>query len=293
MLALGDQLPRYLLDRQQIWTTVVYTALFSLVFILVSIPFSDNAWFALGASNAFFYTVAFVVVAALVVIVSRALMFRCRTMKNFTVLGYVCWNVSEVVVVALLYTLFTFEGIKAGIIPPVGRETGMVFLSALVYTAVCLCVPFVLCSLQATIRDKDNTIRLMNYGNVVSDKPAPPYADKRITLFDNNGVLKFSISSDNLYFIESDDNYIKAWYMDSAGEMKQYMLRCRLKTVEDSFADSELVRCHRKYIVNIRKISILKSEKEGYKIDFDIDSIDPIPISKTYEQAVLARFNSR
>jgi len=151
----------------------------------------------------------------------------------------------------------------------------------------------VLCALQAAIRDKDNTIRLMNYGNVVSDKPAVPYTDNRITLFDNNGVLKFSISSDNLYFIESDENYIKAWYMDSAGEMKQYMLRCRLKTVEDSFADSELVRCHRKYIVNIRKISILKSEKEGYKIDFDIDSIDPIPISKTYEQAVLARFNSR
>ena len=40
--------------------------------------------------------------------------------------------------------------------------------------------------------ERANTIRLMNYGNVVSDKPAPPYADKRITLFDNNGVLKFS-----------------------------------------------------------------------------------------------------
>ena len=293
MLSLGDQLPRYLLEKQQIWTTVVYTALFALVFILVSIPFSSNAWFALGASQAFFYTVSFIVAAALVVIASRALMYRCRTMKNFTVLGYACWNVLEVVFVAVLYTAFTFQGVKADVIAPVGREPGMVFLSALVYVAVCLCVPFVLCSLQAAIRDKDNTIRLMNYGNVVSDKPAVPYTDKRITLFDNNGVLKFSISSDNLYFIESDDNYIKAWYMDSAGEMKQYMLRCRLKTVEDSFTDSELVRCHRKYIVNIRKISILKSEKEGYKIDFDIDSIEPIPISKTYEQAVLARFNSR
>ncbi len=293
MPSLGDQLPPYLLDRQQIWTTVVYTALFSLVFILVSIPFSGNAWFALGASHAFFYTVAFIVAAALLVIASRALMYRCRTMKHFTLLGYVCWIILEVVAVALLYTLFTYEGVKTGIIAPGDRNPGMVFLSALVYAVICLGVPFALCSLQAAIRDKDNTIRLMNYGNVVSDKPAVPYTDNRITLFDNNGVLKFSISSDNLYFIESDDNYIKAWYMDSAGEMKQYMLRCRLKTVEDSFADSELVRCHRKYIVNIRKISILKSEKEGYKIDFDIDSIDPIPISKTYEQAVLARFNSR
>lgn len=71
------------------------------------------------------------------------------------------------------------------------------------------------------------------------------------------------------------------------------MLRCPLKTVEDSFADSDLVRCHRKYIVNITKVKILKAEKEGYKISLGIDGADTIPISKTYEQNVLARFNSR
>ena len=293
MIKLGDQLPRYLLEKHQIWTTVVYTALFSLVFILVSIPFSSNAWFELGASEAFFYTLAFILISALIIILSRALLHRCRTLKRFSILAYSLWVVAEVVAVSLLYTFFTFEGTELGVIHPYLRNSGAVFLSALVYTAVCLCVPYALSSLAFALQDKDNTIRLMNYGNVVSDKPAVPYSYKRITLFDNNGVLKFSISSDNLYFIESDDNYIKAWYMDSGGEMKQYMLRCRLKTVEDSFADSELVRCHGKYIVNIRKISILKSEKEGYKVDFDIDSVDPIPISKTYEQAVLARFNSR
>ena len=293
MLKLLDQIPRYLLDREPVWTTVVYTALFSLVFLLVSIPFSADAWFALGASQAFFYTLAYILLAAVVVILSRALMYRCRMLKNFTLLGYCAWVVAEVVLVSLLYMAFTREGAELGIIDGGARDDLTVFLSAVVYSAVCLCVPYALCTLRFILQDKDNTIRLMNYNNVVSDKPAVPYTDKRITLFDNNGVLKFSISSDNLYFIESDDNYIKAWYMDSSGEMKQYMLRCRLKTVEDSFADSELVRCHRKYIVNIRKISILKSEKEGYIIDFNIDSVDPIPISKTYEQAVLARFNER
>ena len=29
------------------------------------------------------------------------------------------------------------------------------------------------------------------------------------TLFDNNGSLKLSLSLDNLYYIESDDSYIK------------------------------------------------------------------------------------
>ena len=292
-MSLRDQVPRYLLDRSQISSTVSYTALFSLVFILLSIPYSGNTWFTLDGSRAFFYTIAFVVAAAALVILSRSLMYRCRKLSDFTLLGYIVWIVAEVVAVSLLYTLFTCEGYRLGIIHPALHSPWAVFVNSLEYCAVCLGAPFAFCALRSAIRDKDNTIRLMNYGNVVSDRPAAPYADKRITLFDNNGVLKFSISSDNLYFIESDDNYIRAWYMDSSGEMKQYMLRCRLKTVEDSFADSELVRCHRKYIVNIRNIAVLKAEKEGYKVDFDIDSIDPIPISKTYEQAVLARFNSR
>ena len=293
MIKLLDPLPRYLLEPRQIWTIVVYTVLFSLVFILINIPFSENAWFSLGAGQVFFHTLSFLLISATVVVLSRQMLSRCQNLKRFTLLSYILWVVGEVVFLSLLYSFFTHVGVRLGVITPYLRNIVSVFFSAMVYITVCLCVPYFILSFYFVLQDKNNTMRLMDYGSVVSDAPAVPYNDNRITLFDNNGVLKFSISSDNLYFIESDDNYIKAWYMDSAGEIKQYMLRCRLKTVEDSFADSELVRCHRKYIVNIRKVSILKSEKEGYKIDFDIDSLEPIPISKTYEQAVLARFNSR
>ncbi|MCQ2156701.1 MAG: LytTR family transcriptional regulator, partial [Bacteroidales bacterium] len=154
-------------------------------------------------------------------------------------------------------------------------------------------VPYVVVGLYFALEDKNNTIRLMNLGNVVGDINVAPRRDKRITLFDNSGVLKFSVDQNNLIYIESDDNYVKVWYLDSSGGMKQYMLRCRLKTIEESFADSDLVRCHRKYIVNISKVHTLTSEKEGYFLDLEIDSVTPIPVSKSYEESVLARFNSR
>ena len=71
------------------------------------------------------------------------------------------------------------------------------------------------------------------------------------------------------------------------------MLRCRLKTVEESFAGSDLVRCHRKYIVNISKVDVLSREKEGYYIDLGIETAHALPVSRTYEASVLSRFNSR
>ena len=115
---------------------------------------------------------------------------------------------------------------------------------------------------------------------------------EKITLFDNSGDLKLCVSASNLYYIESDDNYIVVWYTDSKGDLKRYMLRCRLKTVEESFRGSSLVRCHRKYIVNMDKVKVLRKEKDGNKGDLHQAPIAPIPITKTYSENVLSRFNN-
>ena len=101
------------------------------------------------------------------------------------------------------------------------------------------------------------------------------------------------MNPDNLYYIESDDNYIKVWYTDNKGDLKQYMLRCRLKTVEESFKGSSLVRCHRKYIVNLSKVSMLRKESDGYVLDLANEEIQPISITKTYTDAVLSHFTDQ
>ena len=69
------------------------------------------------------------------------------------------------------------------------------------------------------------------------------------------------------------------------------MMRCRLKTVEDNFRDSSLIRCHRKYVVNADKVKILRKESEGYLLDLDNESIPPLAVTKTYLDNVLARFS--
>ena len=143
------------------------------------------------------------------------------------------------------------------------------------------------------MRKGSETIRVTDMGSVVSDTLTPSQDEQIITLADNEGVMKFSVRLKNIYFIESDDNYIKVWYQDHTGSVRQYMLRCRLKTVEESFANSDLVRCHRKYIINMSKVQVLSKEKDGYQVDLGIDNMEAVPVSKTYEPSVLQRFNSR
>ncbi|MBR0174190.1 MAG: LytTR family transcriptional regulator [Bacteroidales bacterium] len=161
-------------------------------------------------------------------------------------------------------------------------------LAALAFALVC-CVIMVLFAWRKNIK----TVRLMNMGGVVSDTAVSSPDEKVITLTDNEGGMKLSVRLKNIYYIESDDNYIKVWYQDYTGSIKQYMLRCRLKTVEESFEGSDLVRCHRKYIINMVKVQVLHKEKDGYYADLGIDSIGDVPVSKTYEALVLGRFNER
>lgn len=280
------RLPDYFRQKYQLIATVTFTAFFSLVFMLISIPFSHNVWFELGASEAFLFTAAFYVIGLFIIILSKRMMYATRNIP-MNYLTYVLWNIAEVFVICLLYTLFSIKGDSLGIIHMDDNSPVDIFLNASVYCFVSLIIPDIIAGMYFAIIDKNNTIRLMNFSNVVSDEPVNTGKEQKITLFDSSGVLKLALSLSNLYYIESDDNYIKVWYVDSKGVLQKYILRCRLKTVEESFKGSSLVRCHRKYIVNMDKVKVIRKEMNGYELDLDNDAIPPIAITKTYAGNVL------
>ena len=283
-------IPSYLRERYQLLGTVTFAALFSVLFLLVSIPFSNNAWFRLGNSTFFGFTALFASISLAIVIVSKVTMYKTRNILPMTYWGYSAWCLSEIVLITVLYTIFTVT-----IAQPEDQNGIAIFFHALVYTFVCLGVPYIIAGMFFTIIDQNRTIRLMNMQDVVTDEtPAETAAPvQKFTLFDNNGVLKLSVSSANLYYVEADDNYIKVWYADQQGALQTYMLRCRLKTVEESFAGSDLIRCHRKFIVNMQKVKLLQKVGSVYEITLDNEAIAPIPVTKTYIGNVLKVFQEK
>ena len=284
-----EKLPKYLLGKYQLIGTVTFSVLFAVVFLNIYIPFSETAWFALGDSATFSHTLLFIAISIIFLIGSRMLMYKSKKVFDMTYIVYIAWCMLEVVAITGFYTWFTVNTIW-----PDTTEVWFIFGKALKNGAIALGFPYLLSGMYFAIIDKNNTIRLMNYDNVVTDEPPRPDSQKqKITLFDNSGALKLSLNPENLYYIESDDNYIKVWYTDSKGELKQYMLRCRLKTVEESFKGSPLVRCHRKYIVNLSKVSMLRKESDGYVLDLEKEEIPPISVTKTYTDSVLSHFTEQ
>lgn len=283
---MNKKLPSYLLRKYQLIGTVTFSVLFAIVFLNIYIPFSDTAWFGLGQSDMFSGTLLFIFVSILTLIISRTLMYRTRRLLELTYLEYVLWCIGEIVLIGAFYTNLTIE-ITGGL----NERDIEIFGRSLLYGTIALGIPYIISGMYFAIIEKNNTIRLMSYENVVTDEVQEQETQiHKVTLFDNSGSLKLSVNIDNLYYIESDDNYIKVWYTDNKGELKQYMLRCRLKTVEDSFKGSSLVRCNRKYIVNIKKVSTLRKESSGYVIDLGKEEIPALPVTKTYTDTILSYF---
>lgn len=287
-----DKVPDYLLGKVQLIFTVTFAALFSVFFFIAVVPSSNGLWTQLGAGEFFNFALLVYGVALLVVIISKRLMYAFRGSVGQSFGRYLLWNLTEILLVAASFVGLCYYGAWKGYFH-LDMQLGIMLVRTFVYCLMTLGIPYLIAGMFFAIRDKDQTIRMINYGTVVSDEELPTGEEQKITLFDNNGVMKLSVSAANLYYIESDDNYIKVWYSDSSDVLKQYMLRCRLKTVEESFRDSDLIRCHRKYIVNMSKVRVLTKEKNGYFLELDSDLIAPIPITKTYEEAVLSRFNAR
>lgn len=283
---MNQKLPSYLLGKSQIIGTITFSVMFAIIFLNIYIPFSDTAWFGLGQSDMFSGTLIFVFVSIMTLIISRTLMYRTKRLFELSYLEYILWCIAEIVLIGAFYTNLTVE-ITGGLQE---REIE-IFGRSIMYGFIALGIPYILAGMYFAINDKNNIIRLMSYDNVVTDEVQEQEATvQKITLFDNSGSLKLSVSINNLYYVESDDNYIKVWYTDSKGELKQYMLRCRLKTVEDSFKGSALVRCNRKYIVNIKKVSTLRKESTGYVLDLGNELIPPLPVTKTYTESILSYF---
>ena len=215
-------------------------------------------------------------------------MYHMKRLITLTYLDYIIWCLSEFLVIAAIYTW-----ISAGIIT-LPESAFQFFIRAVICGSVALGVPYLISGMYFSINDKNKTIRLMSYENVITDEaPVTEKSLKKVTLFDNSGALKLALNLESLYYVESDDNYIKVWYTDSKGELQQYMLRCRLKTVEESFKGSSLVRCNRKYILNLDKVKVLRKESDAYVLDLDNEAIPLLPGTKTYTDIVLAHFTEQ
>ena len=283
------QTPECLTEHTSQIINVIISTLFALVFLTAYVPFSETAWFQVGRGGYFFITAAFVGSGMMFLALSRVLMnWVVRKSRHFPFWLYLLWLFLEIMIIAVCHTLISYFEIQA-----TDHSFGYLYAKSVLITFIALAVPYTVTILAILLKDTQRHLMLTKSDTVESDNEAMPEHTEIINLMDNNGNLKLSVKLDNLYYIKAEDNYINVFYQRS-GNIASYMLRCKMQTIADNCVDSSsLMRCHRSYIVNIKKVSVLHNESDGFMIDFEREGLESVPVSKTYSAKVLEVFNKK
>lgn len=142
-------LPSYLLAKQGVIGTVLFTVLFAIVFLNLYVPFSDTAWFSLGGSANFLNTLTFASSSILMLIVSRVVMYMYNKRRPVTWLAYGLWCIIEIALVCLLYTEISMT------VDLLDERTHLaIFRHAFPHCCIALGIPYFMSATYLTIMDK-------------------------------------------------------------------------------------------------------------------------------------------
>jgi len=100
-----------------------------------------------------------------------------------------------------------------------------------------------------------------------------------------NKSEQFEIAINELICIKADGNYCE-FYCEQQGEIKKYLIRMTLKSVEEKLQNEEdILRCHRSYLINIRKVKHLTSSARNISLHFDNVEFT-VPVSRLHKDLV-------
>jgi hypothetical protein len=285
------KIPSFLVSKRNTILLMFFVFFFSILFLNIYRPFNSISWLEnspqLSQTKYFFTTLILVLCGILVLSVSRSVMYILKNRIPLTYLAYSIWIVGEIIIMSVLYAIV----IKLGMNDT--RDFFSIAPQTMLYISLILFLPYTVSWLYLSLQDKKlHLARLVQMSKYIDEESYFAIQPDKLNLIhfnDDKGTLRLSIKFHNLYYIESSDNYVNIYY-ENKGKIARFLLRRSLKSIEESYTDYPLVRCHRSYIVNINKVKVLRKDKEGIVLDLDYLDLPDLPISKTYSEQVVKLF---
>ena len=190
---------------------------------------------------------------------------------------YLLWILCELFVLASSYTVWSMTlGLQ--------DEFPAALRSAFINTTLLLITPYTLAIVYRSLKEKEEQLRLLQENRDAA--PSNAASKSLISFHDGHGGLLLSVARENFLYIEASDNYVSLWYLKNELPRKA-MLRLTMNRVMEQLQGTNIVRCHRSFMVNLEKIRMVRRDKDGLYLEMGIASVKDIPVSKTYGDDVM------
>ena len=264
-------------DLKQSLLTIFYVGIFVGLFLFLIRPFSiEGPWADLAWASAGFGAVT-VVFGWLFEFATRYA-FKIKTHGPSWTLGkWMLISTALVVWIALGNYLFVNWLMD-------WRAMGYFsFLRMIGYTSLIGIFPVALSGILIQLRE---TQKNEESASDISEnlKPSVEANHLVVALEPENGA-ELRIDASNLRFVEAMQNYVTVWFVQN-GELQKEVLRTTLTATEKQLENTDVIRCHRSYLVNVDCIETVSGNAQGLKLKLrDVTDVE-VPVSRSFIPAV-------
>lgn len=283
----NKDLPDFLLTKNNIIRLIVFTTVYSLIFINIFRPFNSETWIpGINNFNYFVYSSLLVLLGLALISLSRVIMYHFVKRIAIGYLEYIVWIFAEIFLLAAIYVFIAY---RVGFIDNFLAENPNLTLweacfdilrKAIANTTWMLLIPYIISYLylynQYLIRDVINKTKEENENNLIQIR-------------DERNEVRFSVASNKIVYVESADNYCVVKYLNN-DKLNDFIVRNSLKRLAADFSDTPIQRCHRSYLINFEHIASLRKDFGEIILEFDVPNIKQIPVSKSYTDKILDMF---
>jgi hypothetical protein len=157
--------------------------------------------------------------------------------------------------------------------------SGTSMLTFQIYTLIIALFPVTIATLLQRISLLRKNLKQAEEINAKLLQPVKEVAPESFLLFTSeNEKETLKLSPEQFLYAESADNYTDIVYIENS-IVKRELIRSTLKRIETINTCKFIVRTHRTYLVNLRKVKAVTGNSQGYRMIFD-DLEETVPVAK-------------
>ena len=278
-------IPSFIYKRSNQIAMIIFVPIFALLFITIYRPLNFEhidedtgllTWLNISREVLVqLITLGFIFVGMAVVAVSRWIMGVYTRKRELSYMQYISWVAFEILIMALIFTI-------AALFTDTPKPVTTLFYNSLVKTILILLIPYVMCYIYFIWQERVALLRHIRE-RLAEDETALQAA--YVQIYDEKGEMRLSVRREHLFLLESADNYVCVWYINN-NSPKKVLVRNTLTKVAKQLESTHIQRCHRSYIINLDLIKVMRREKEGIFVEFGVEGVPDVPISKTYVENI-------
>ena len=266
-------------------TYILLIPFYAFFFLIGAKPFHLDSFMQVTQEQLAFRSAIMASIEMVVVLISRLSMLLVRSKHQINYTGFIIWELMEGLSIAMFCTLFVW----------LMDQRTMPYMELLpklsIITFSILVFPYVIVALLSEIKDRDirlakNMVTIEKYatGQIGREDSTLPFLDEKKS-------LKLAVTANAILYVEAADNYVNICYLNN-DKLVRFPLRNSMRSIEQICESNNIVRCHRSYYVNLRKVRAIQKGQDGLFAELTYAGAPHIPVSVTYSETVTGKFST-